>query len=167
MRRIEIASGHTPPPEYIPPNWDGPHVGKRLVEGFRTLRLFPGPIWPREYGNAWPDYEYDWEDLLAQQQRVDEEKAAEARAWNWTPPRPSASDITLMETVIAWPGRYLMEEPRLLRVVGAAAVARAAHRDLGVVARRLGLQRRTVRARHNEGLERIARGLIRDRIRVW
>jgi hypothetical protein len=28
---------HTPAPEYIPPKWDGPHVGKRLAEALRTV----------------------------------------------------------------------------------------------------------------------------------
>jgi hypothetical protein len=28
-------------PEYVPPSWDGPHVGKRLVDGLRTLMLMP------------------------------------------------------------------------------------------------------------------------------
>jgi hypothetical protein len=30
-----------PPPDYVPPSWDGSHVGKRLVEGLRTLMLMP------------------------------------------------------------------------------------------------------------------------------
>jgi hypothetical protein len=32
---------HTPAPDYIPPQWDGPHVGKRLAEALRTLRYMP------------------------------------------------------------------------------------------------------------------------------
>jgi hypothetical protein len=38
-------------PEYIPPQWDGPHVGKRLVDGLRTLKLMPPPRGPRAFGN--------------------------------------------------------------------------------------------------------------------
>ncbi len=30
-----------PAPEYVPERWNGPHVGKRLVEGLRTLMLMP------------------------------------------------------------------------------------------------------------------------------
>jgi hypothetical protein len=32
---------HTSAPEYIPPQWDSPHVGKRLAEALRTLRHMP------------------------------------------------------------------------------------------------------------------------------
>jgi hypothetical protein len=43
MRDIELLRewhplDHTPAPEYIPPYWDCPHVGKRLAEALRTLR---------------------------------------------------------------------------------------------------------------------------------
>jgi len=40
----------------VPPQWDGPHVGKRLVEALRTLRHVSVRNGPREFGNAWPDY---------------------------------------------------------------------------------------------------------------
>jgi hypothetical protein len=40
----------------VPPQWDGPHVGKRLVEALRTLRNVSVRNGPREFGNAWPDY---------------------------------------------------------------------------------------------------------------
>ena len=40
----------------VPAQWDGPHVGKRLVEALRTLRHVSVRNGPREFGNAWPDY---------------------------------------------------------------------------------------------------------------
>jgi hypothetical protein len=57
-----------PAPDYVPPSWDGPHVGKRLVEGLRTLILMPTPSGPRMFGNHWPTHARDWVDLLAQQE---------------------------------------------------------------------------------------------------
>ena len=52
----------------MPARWDGPHVGKRLVEGLRTLMLMPMPRVPRAFGNMWPrDVVHDWVDLLAQE----------------------------------------------------------------------------------------------------
>jgi hypothetical protein len=32
-----------PPPEYVPPAWDGPHVGLRLCDAFKTLAAMPNP----------------------------------------------------------------------------------------------------------------------------
>jgi hypothetical protein len=39
--------------------------------------------------------------------------------------RPSAREITRMETVIVWAARYLKDFPQLLRTVQLAALARA------------------------------------------
>jgi hypothetical protein len=36
---------HRPAPDYVPERWDGPHVGKRLAEGLRTLMLADA-AWP-------------------------------------------------------------------------------------------------------------------------
>ena len=46
-----------PPPEYVPAQWDGPHVLRRIGEGFTTLRALPwrwGPAW---FKTAWPSYQ--------------------------------------------------------------------------------------------------------------
>jgi hypothetical protein len=37
---------HRPAPDYVPACWDGPHVGKRLVDGLRTLAIMPMPHGP-------------------------------------------------------------------------------------------------------------------------
>jgi hypothetical protein len=57
-----------PPPDYVPSSRDGPHVGKRLVGGLRTLMLMPRVRGPQAFGNGWPEYAHDWADLLAQQE---------------------------------------------------------------------------------------------------
>jgi hypothetical protein len=57
---------HRPAPDYVPACWDGPHVGKRLVDGLRTLMLRPMSRGPQAFGNDWPKYAHDWADLLAQ-----------------------------------------------------------------------------------------------------
>ena len=43
-------------------------MGKRLVEGLRTLMLMPSRPGPRMFGNHWPTHAHDWADLLAQQE---------------------------------------------------------------------------------------------------
>jgi hypothetical protein len=52
-------------PEYIPPAWDGPHVGRRLADAFATLSQLPTPFRKSRSG-FWPTYYYEWEDLVAQ-----------------------------------------------------------------------------------------------------
>jgi hypothetical protein len=110
----------------------------RLVEGLRTLAL-PTRRGPREYGNHWPDWMYEWEDLLAQQEIEQEEKDRANRKQNRTRLSPSSVEIARMERTIAWPAHYLRSFPQLLRTVQLAASARARHRDLRWVAGRLRL----------------------------
>ena len=77
-----------PAPEYVPERWDGPHVGKRLVEGLRTLMLMPRVLGPRATGGHWPAYAHDWADLLAQQEADAEQKQRDQREANRTRVRP-------------------------------------------------------------------------------
>jgi hypothetical protein len=81
-----------PAPDYVPPTWDGPHVGKRLVDGLRTLMLMPAPSGPRMFGNHWPVYAHDWADLLAQQEADAEQRQRDQREANRTRVRAAALD---------------------------------------------------------------------------
>jgi hypothetical protein len=49
-------------PEYVPECWDGPHVGKRLVEALRVLARIPMNGYPHSFRNSWPNYAIDFED---------------------------------------------------------------------------------------------------------
>ena len=114
-----------PAPEYIPPTWDGPHVGKRLVEGLRTLMLMPMPRGPRPPGVIGQPMHTTSTDLLAQQEADAEQKQRDQREANRTRLRPSSIEIARMEQAICWPARYLREFPQLVRTVQQVAVARA------------------------------------------
>jgi hypothetical protein len=52
-----------------PTTWSGNWVSRRLVEGFKTLRLIPLKGMPTGFKNAWPLYMVESEDLLAQQEQ--------------------------------------------------------------------------------------------------
>jgi hypothetical protein len=134
-----------PAPEYVPERRDGPHVGKRLVEGLRTLMLMPMPSGPRATGSHWPAYAHDWADLLAQQEADAEQRQRDQREANRTQLRPSSTEISRMEQAICWPARYLREFPQLIRTVQAVAAGRARDRDMEHAARRLRLPGRVVR----------------------
>jgi hypothetical protein len=158
---------HKPPPDYIPPAWDGPHVGKRIAEGLRTLRLLPTANGPREFGNAWPEWLVEWEDQLAQAEQEQAEQERTHKAKNRTRILPSSVEIARMEASISWPARYLRDVPQLLSVVQCAAFLRAKHRDMSHAARKLALPGRLVRRWNREGLDTIACGLIVDHVRIF
>jgi hypothetical protein len=158
---------NVPAPEYIPPTWDGPHVGKRLVDGLRTLMLMPRVRGPQAFGNGWPKYTHDWADLLDQQEADAEQKQRDQREANRIRVRPSSVEIAHMEQSICWPARYLRSWPQLVRAVQAVAVARSRDRDMDHAARRLRLPGRVVRKWNGEGLAMIAHGLVADRVRIF
>jgi hypothetical protein len=155
-----------PAPDYIPPFWDGAHVGKRLVEGLRILQN----VAMRGAGhmsNAWPAYPYEWTDQLAQLEAETEEQKRDAQQRNWTRVIPSSDEITKMEAVIAWPCSYLADIPQLLSAVHVAAYARARYRHLHWAARRLKLPPRLLRRWNREGLDLIASGLLNDKVSIF
>jgi hypothetical protein len=158
---------HKPAPEYIPPCWIGPHVGKRLAEALRTLRSMPINGVPRGFASSWPVYAIEWEDRLAQLEADEAQQKQDALARNWTKIVPSSNEVSRMEAAISWPARYLAELPQLLRTVGAVAVARSRHQDIAAATRKLQLPGRIVRRWNNEGLDVIAAGLRRDKVGVF
>ena len=158
---------HRPAPDYVPPRWDGPHAGKRLDEGLRTLMLMPRVSGPQAFGGQWPAYTHDWVDLLAQQEADEADKRQAQHEQNRTRLRPSSVEIARMEQAICWPARYLRDWPQLVRAVQAVAVARSRDRDSDDAARRLRLPGYLVRRWNAEGLGRVARGLLSDCIRIF
>jgi hypothetical protein len=156
-----------PAPEYIPPRWDGPHVGKRLAEAMRTLRHMPINGVPAGFVASWPEYSVEWEDRLAQAGSDQEQQRQEAAVRNWTKTIPSSLEISRMEISISWPARYLSELPQLLRTVGAVAGAKSRGQNIAAAERKLRLPGRIARKWNNEGLDMIAAGLQRDAVRIF
>jgi hypothetical protein len=157
----------TSAPEYVPTRWDGPHVGKRLIESYRVLAKLPMANGPRFSSGFWPEWTREWTDELAQLEADTAQLEAEARAANRVRILPSASEISRMERAIGWPGRYLAKTRPILAVtVQLVALSRSRERDFGWIARKLKLGVHTVRARNRNGLDVIAAGLRRDNVPV-
>jgi len=154
-------------PEYIPPHWDGPHVGKRLAEAMRTLVHLSIGGAPRGFANAWPEYAVEWTDALAQASADEIQQQQEAAAKNWTRIIPSAEEITHMEQAIVWPARYLGEFPQLLRAVGTVAVCKARYQNIAAASRKLRIPQRLARRWNNQGLDMVATGLIRNQVQIF
>lgn len=144
-----------------------PHAGKRLIEALRTLSRLPAPQGPQQFGSAWPAYFHGWEDQLAQQEMESDQRELIERAKNRIKVLPSSIEIMRMESAIAWPMRYVGELPQLLRAVQIVALGRSRHRDLEWAARRLRFGSALVRRWNREGLDMIARGLLRDRVPIF
>jgi hypothetical protein len=147
-----------------PATWSGSRVSRRLVEGFKTLRLIPLKGMPTGFKNAWPPYMVEWEDLLAQQAQGELE--ATQRQQNRVRLQPSLRDVTRAEAVVCWP-LYLKDREPLLLAVNRVGWAFALDRDATFVAARHGGMSETWLARYVQGCDVIAAGLRRDRVPVF
>ncbi len=156
---------NAPAPEYIPPAWDGPHCGLRLCDAFKTLACLPSGFLGGASG-FWPDYFYEWEDLLAQKTSDVATQEDDASLRNRTRVRPSAQEISRMEMVISWPGRYISDRDTA-RIVQRVALARSRDLDMRHVAWKMRLNPKSLRSSNQHGLDAIAAGLRRDQVRVF
>jgi hypothetical protein len=155
-----------PAPEYVPDDWDGVHVGCRLVGSFKTLAQLPGGHGPVITRGFWPEYWPDWEDLLAQEGQADVKAEAQARA-NRVRLRPNAQEIGRMERALSWSGTYLSQDVHLAQIVQRVAFYRSLEKELDYAAMRLRIDFRIVREQNRNGLDIIAAGLRRDRTPVF
>jgi hypothetical protein len=151
--------------EPLPSTWNGPHVGLRITQGFTTLLRLPGGV---RLGaqTAWPAYLYEFDDLVAQQEQGELERTQEQQ--NRTRILPSADEIARAIDVTYWPAKYLHgRHPELCEAVNAVALAHALGLDAGWVTRKRGSVADTWRRRRDLGCERIAVGLVKDRVSVF
>ena len=111
-----------------PTTWTGPHVGRRLTEGMRTLAELPMSS-VRGYA-AWPAYSYEWDDLLAQQAQGELERTQALQ--NRIRLLPSSREVQRMEQAIIWPAQFLARLTPILVAVNAVALAHAFDRDFGL-----------------------------------
>jgi hypothetical protein len=147
-----------------PATWSGNWVSRRLVEGFKTLRLIPLKGMPTGFKNAWPPYMVEWEDLLAQQEQGQLE--ATQREQNRVRLQPCLRDVTRAEAIVCWP-LYLKDREPLLLAVNRVGWAFALDRDATFVAAQHGGMSETWLARYLLGCGVIADGLGRDRVLLF
>jgi hypothetical protein len=148
-------------PEYIPETWDGPHVGQRLIEGFRTLACLPDRDRHKTSASGfWPETWVEWTDMLAQTTSDTAQQEIDAKIRNHVRARPSAQEVTRMEIVLTWPAKYLAHKSVMMaRIVQSVAYMRAKEYDLDKISRKLRMGARHVRRVNREGLDTIAVGL--------
>ena len=112
--------------ETLPPLWDADLVGKRLVQAFVTLDRLPRLRGPREPNGHWPRTVTEWTDQLAQAELEESERRTRQQAANRTVIRPSAAEITHMETAFEWLSELRVEDSgmALVTTLWALRVAR-------------------------------------------
>jgi hypothetical protein len=146
-----------------PSTWIGPHVGLRLTEAMRTLAAMPMGL--ASGYRCWPEYVYEWDDLVAQEAQGELERTQKLQ--NRIRLLPSIRDIGRMEVCIVWPVEYLAKRFELLRAVNNVAWAHALERDCGWIANKRGGYADTWRERSAQGCDIIARGLRSCRVPVF
>lgn len=83
----------------LPPYWNARHVGARLIEAHRVVRMMPESIGPRAFGKAWPEY-------INPPEADAEQEAGRYR------PRASSVEIARALEAIAWPIQFLSNRGR-------------------------------------------------------
>jgi hypothetical protein len=95
-----IAAAHRPfasllDADPLPAEWTSRHVGARLIEAQRVVRITPEAVGPKGFGRAWPAYAPSADDIAGQ------EAVATYR------PRASAHEIARAMEAINWPIQFL------------------------------------------------------------
>jgi hypothetical protein len=166
IKRDELSNFHPlDDDEILPAIWNGDHVGLRLSEALRTLRMLPGGGTGGSI-SVWPPYLYEFEDLLAQQKQGELERTMKIQ--NRTRLSPSLNEISRMEVVILWPMQHLLTRAsHLIEPVMWLSHAYSIERDASWVTRRRGGFVDTWQARYAQGCALIADGLIAEKVMVF
>ncbi len=116
--------------ETLPPFWDAELVGTRLVHAFVTLDRLPRLRGPRKPGGHWPRTVTEWADQLAQAELEESERRTRQQAANRTVIRPSAAEITHMETAFEWLRELRVEDSGMALVTTLWALRAARGRSI-------------------------------------
>jgi hypothetical protein len=116
--------------ETLPSLWNPELVGKRLVQAFVTLDRLPRVWGPRKPGGQWPRTVTEWADQLAQAELEENERRTRQQAANRTVIRPSAADITHMETAFTWLSELRVEDSGMALVTTLWALRAARGRSI-------------------------------------
>lgn len=100
----------------IPDRWTVIHTLDRLEEAAEVRAMMPASTRPKEFGQAWPAYDYDRGDLNAQLETHELEKTLADR--NKVRLQPSAAQVTRAEQAERWPFEFLADRPELARAIG-------------------------------------------------
>lgn len=141
--------------------WSPEVVEMRLKEAIRVTQRTAGRVGPKIFGSAWPEYQYDWADRLAQQGRTDEEKAEDARERNRARINYTAAQVSAADEALAWVERYVENEHQR-KALCLWMYAKAVGRPWQAMAKRRGMNVETAKRRKSRAIHSIIVGLVRD-----
>ena len=150
-----------------PERWDGDHVGRRLVDAFRTLDRLPRPKGPRQAGNHWPLHRVEWADRLAQAELPERERRERERRQNDLAFRPSGGEIARMDAALDWLRDLRGRDPDLALLVTLWAYRTVRRRPLRALAQELGISPPTFYKRRDRALAWLAETLEAQAVPVF
>lgn len=152
----------------IPLIWNPEHVGRRLVHAMRVVRALPDTSKPGSGNGFWPEYTYEWGDLLAQQQTEEIEKKAGQAARNHVRFVPSPVDISHMELLLFRVVPHVAKQSAVVsRAMLGWAMAREKRMDMSVIHRRLDVGKRKFWSLRSQGLTYCNTWLNDNWIKPW
>jgi hypothetical protein len=107
-------------PVETPSTWDYELVAERLVEAANVIRRMPMRLYPKRFGNSWPQ----WLMTGAERDQLLNELQAAGKLEEWQRERnrihiqPSGREIELAEEALGWLPRYLGNDTMAAQIVG-------------------------------------------------
>lgn len=142
--------------------WTAGLVEERLRAAIIIVQRTERRPGPKSFGRAWPDYQHDWEDLLAQQEKADEDKAEDAHDRNRVRLNFTSAQVTAAEQALGWPALYIPHE-QVRRALCIWMFAKAMRvRSWQKLAQRRGMNKETAKARKAKAIQLIISGLSAD-----
>lgn len=164
-----------PDPEMLPAIWTPEFVGVRLVDAYRIhFRMPRERHGPRGHGCGMPSYVHDgptkkrvWSERRKRFELVtvmpDPDHAGhvdQTEVPTETIALPTSAEMTRMEIVLAWPGRFLAHDAEITTCVSNWATWEARELDAYEMADRFfWAKAKAFQAKRREGLRLIAKGL--------
>lgn len=145
--------------------WTSDCVEERLADAIRYAQRTGGRAGPKVFGSAWPEYQHDWADQLAQAGRSEAERAEDARDRNRTRETFSTRRATLAEAALGWSTRYVENDDER-RALALWLLGKATRKAWQTLAQRRGIARETAKRRKARAVYAILMGLTRDGVPV-
>jgi hypothetical protein len=150
--------------EEVPDRWTPEHVGERLKTAFEVLLRIPMQTRPKAFGTAWPRFQPEFSDLVAQSESGALGDTYEAQ--NRDRAGATRLEIDMMDEALAWPGAILSDRPDIAQVVLGAALAQAKSASTKPLQRRISVSPATFWRWRMQGLAIIARSLERQGVAI-
>ncbi len=152
-----------------PDQWTGEHFMVRLIWAYHILNLTPAGrhARPKEYGTAWPQFSYKFEDLVAQADREQSEIQADENRRNYNRPVVTGLDIGRMDSLFNTVYRLRSLDHTTASMLIAWAYARYRNISIDLVAARYNCSKKYLYEKISTFAKSCAISMIGDKIAPW